>query len=484
MVKRVEQLHLRRDWPRVIKEQFRILLKADFFELSLGGAIAFSSGAYLIFEILGGLPPQDEMRSMLYLLMVSVLLCFVFCVWVASRTYRILNDRLWNVILIFGMVTFSFLGLQYGLILFMLAGLLGVVYLAQRRGKNVRLWARCLLHVSLILLVADLPVYLLVGTSDFNSNAARGQAIVLICQSAIDFQNTRDQFKEIQPLFSQNFLSHEFSFSVLSENSIHAASDAMSTTLEGIEERCRKSLELVANEPALVAGYIRKSANALLEGTTIIKKWIAAVSRVSDVYYRHDLTSRNISELRQCRDALNQHVITLESLLQDPLLSLPLISDARDGTIDGLSYLIRQLDWAIEYFPSLNLNVNISSSYNATTDLLVLDIQILNTGQDCVEISPCKVGINFEPVDWSNCYTIDKMLEYCYKPSSVVIHESATDLMPKCSANMTICYENIDSQLGQYNVDIRTFLCPSIFLVFPETYTEINAYGILRETIR
>jgi len=467
--------------PKILKPEVVEILSEAWFSASFGATFLACYTLWLIFSVLisgfGGV-------ETLWLLVIAVL-GLLFSLELIKLGHRLLKMRIQTAIIAIGNIPLFVLGLPWGIAIFLLIGAVDIVFSAVSLTKNIRFAIRENSH----LLITPILVFLLVssctGFWDYQSQVNFSESVSLLSSSVLDMGKISDSFHRTKTVFYfGDYQTLNFSFSPLDETTIRRLSAEILPVLSEIEAKSNRSLNLTKYRDPLLMRYCIKSAEALLTGTNLVRTWISTIELMSSMYHQKNITSSNIQKLKNYGDLLLQSSKRLDEIFDDPITSIPIISGWKEGIQEGTEYFVRICKWAAVYYPSINIELDASSEYDATMDLLVVNLQLRNKGSDPIEVYPCYVGTHFEQISWMNYDWLNDVYEVCYRPSCIDFYPNLTVLMPNCSMTIMINFTAINSSLSRFRFDIRTFIQPSIFLVFPETYTQINAYNVFRGTLR
>jgi hypothetical protein len=412
--------------------------------------------------------------------LISLLLSLAFI----KQFHRLIGMKKQTAILALGNIPLFILGLPWGLVAFLTIGALDVVFSALALAKNIRFSLKETSH----LLIAPILVFLLVssitGFWDYQAEVNFRESAVLLTSSVADLGKISTSLDKTKTFFYfGDYDTLNFSFSPLDTYTIQSVTSEISPVLLDIEAKANQTLSLINNRNPLLMKYLSKSAQAFLTGVDIVGTWLKAIQLMSAMYYQRNITSINILRLEGYINALSNYSTKLVEIFNDPITSLPIIN-APQRLQEDMDYYIRLCKWATAYYPSLNLDSNVSYEYNEVSDLLVVNLQLRNRGTEPIQVYPCRVGTNFEEISWMNYQELSDIYSSCYRPSEIDFYPNSTFLMPNCSLTIVMDFTDINSSLNNYKFDVRTFIHPSIYIVFPHTYTQVNAHEMFRATIR
>jgi hypothetical protein len=466
--------------PATLKPEIKEILSEIWFSVLFGSTFVFCFTFWLAFSVF-----ISELASIEILLLFGALaLGLLFSFRLMQLFHRLLDMKIQIAIISIGNIPLFIFGLPWGLIIFLCIGFIDIIFSAMSLAKNIKSATREASH----LLITPILVYLLIsaftGFTDYQSEVNFSESVALLSSSVIDIEKISDSFEGTKTFFYLgDYQTLNFSFSPLTESRIRSLSAEILSTISEIETKSNRVLYLLQNRNPILMRYSTKSAEALLIGSTIIRTWIKATELMSSMYYQRKITSNNIQKLETYTNLLSQLSKQLEEVFDDPVMSLPILSSWKGKIKEGTEYFVELCEWATKYYPSLNLDLEVSHEYNETNDFLVVNLQLRNKDAEPMEVYPCQVGTHFEHIYWLNYRWLDSIYELCYKPSSIEFYPNLTVLMPNCSVTVIMNFTNIESSLSHYRFDFRTFIHPSIFVIFTDTYTQINARHVFRETI-
>jgi hypothetical protein len=465
--------------PKALKPEFREIVRDIVFSATFATSFLACFTLWLTllaFASVGG----GEILLLSGVSLASLLLSLALI----KQFRRLIGMKKQTAILALGNIPLFVLGLPWGLVAFLTISALEIVFSAFSLAKNIRFSLKETSHLLITPILVFLLVSSITGFWNYQDEVNFRESSVLLTSSVVDLGKISTGFDKTKTFFYfGDYSTINFSFSPLDANTIQSVTSEISPTLLDMEIKANQTLSLISNRDPLLMKYLSKSAEALLTGVNIVRTWLRATQLMSAMYYQRNTTSINIEKLNGYIDALSNYSIRLVQIFNDPLASLPFLNSWLQTLRADMDYYIGLCKWAITYYPSLNLDSNVSYQYNKTSDLLVVNLQLRNEGTEPIQVYPCKVGTDFEEISWMNYEQLGDTYSRCYRPSQIDFYPNSTFLMPNGSMTIVMNFKDINSSLSQYKFDLRTFIHPSIFIVFPDTYTQVNAHEMFRATI-
>lgn len=370
----------------------------------------------------------------------------------------------------------------WGLLIFLVIALAGTLFSIHALAKNILSVCKETSHLIATPILLYLSLTAFVGVTEYRSEIIFSDSVATLLGATVDVSELADTWKPIKQLFYDD-VQQFGSYSPIGTDMINSTYIKIKPQLIKIKTKGNHVLNLTKNIDAVAFYYIRKSANILIGGSAFIENWVTSAEFASEIYYSKNITLESIGILRTGLNNLNSSFNKFNEAVSDPIWTFLLLSGKIKDIQSDMQYFLKQLEWAIYYYPSLNIIQCFSSQYDENSDSLTIELQLFNNGNIPIRLDQCRVGTNFEPISWQNFDYLEEIYGLCLKPTNVTIQSNSDILKPNYTAVITMNFIDVRKSISRYVLDFRTFERASLFVIFLDTYIQIPAREAFKNTM-